>query len=100
MVNQIVTCFQLSHGESNLVGGSFQVTEELKSNRFYSNEGGVLLFSHCYRNNVCSLDVRYERAGSCVATQAIEIPINRTKIKWRKVDMESDYQLYYRSGAE
>ncbi len=100
VAKQRIFCFQLHAEKENLLGGSFQVLEELNSTKFYASNGNILIFTHSYSGAVCSVDVLYQRTDTVLIALSLEVPINRSKIKWKQMNIGKNYQLFYRAGME
>lgn len=97
---QVITCFMLNHGGKTISQGSFQVLEKLNTATFLTADGNELEFSHLYRGSTCSVAVAYQQSGATVHSLELDIPINRTKVKWKKTSFGATHELFYRCVFE
>ena len=100
MASQVITSFALYSGKEIVLQGSFQVLEEVNSNTFYTDDGCALTFTHSYEGASCLVSVSCDRKDLGIDEIYLDIPINRTKQRWKQTKLGSMYDLYYRSGLE
>lgn len=98
--HQVITSFVIQAGQRILAQGSFQVLAEPGFSTFESADGASFLFKYSYRSTVCLVDVSCRRQGVIECSRSLEIPINRTKRRWKKTRLGATYRLYFRSGFE
>ena len=57
-------------------------------------------FLHCYEGAQCDIKLTYSKGGSIQAQLDLEIPINRTKTKWKQSKLGENYDVRYRCVFE
>ena len=97
---QVVTCFVLYENDKIVSQGSFQVLETTNTSVFASTDGREFVFSHLYEGAMCALEVRYLTNLGTECTHQLDIPVNRTKRKWKQTNLGETYEMYYRSQFE
>ncbi len=95
---QIVTSFVLYEGEKILCQCDFQSFETHTTNTFLSTEGDNLKVTHFYNDLSCTVAVQYLRKDLEICSLDLDIPINRTKIKWKQRKFGERYNLFYRTA--
>jgi len=98
--NQVVICFVVYEAEKIVTQGSFQVAEEASESVFCATDGVELKFTHLYRGSTCKTIVSSLRGGKTVDSFELDIPINRTKKKWKQCKLGVNHELFYRSQLE
>lgn len=96
----VVACFVIYSGEDIAYQGTFQVSQETNLCSHQSTNGGEFGFRHCYKARQCNIEVSYSKSGIVQAQLKLEIPINRTKIKWKKSTLGENYDVRYRCVFE
>lgn len=96
----IVTNFLIYQGEDIVCQFGFQVLEVEKLNIFPSTHGGEFEVAHSYLGSVCNVDLSYRKDGKIAHSFKLEIPINRTKIKWKEEKFGEQFRVFYRSGIQ
>jgi hypothetical protein len=97
---QAVACVVIYSGSSIVSQGSFQVFEALNMNTLQSTDGGEFTFTHSCRDMLCDLEASYSQRGSVVAKCNLAVPINRSKIKWKRCKLNGRYTIHYRCQLE
>lgn len=69
-------------------------------NVFPSSDGGEFAVAHSYLGSVCSVDLSYSKGSKLMHSIKLEIPINKTKIKWKEEKFGENFRLFYRSGIQ
>ena len=98
--HQVVTNFVIYSGAAIVLQCGFQVFALQGSNAFLSADGATFLFEHSYDESVCFVDVYRMKDQVEEYSCSLEIPINRTKFKWKTRKLGSSHLLYYRSAFE
>ena len=93
---QAIACFVIYSGEEIAYQGTFQVSEETNRSSYPSRDDGVFDFLHRYEGTQCEVKLTYSKGGSVQAQLELEIPINRTKIKWKQSKLGANYDVRYR----
>lgn len=96
----VITNCLIYSGDRVVAEGSFQVLENVQSTVLRSSDGTTFHFRHFYTGSVCYVDISGERDGATAFSCALEIPINRSKIKWKNTRLGDRYLLQYRSSLE
>ncbi len=96
----IVTNFVIYQGEYIVCQCGFQVLEVEKLNVFPSTDGGEFAVAHSYQGSVCSVDLSYRKGGKLIHSLKLEMPINKTKIKWKEAKFGEEFRLFYSSGVQ
>ena len=96
----IVTNFVIYEGEDIICQCGFQVLESGNFNVFPSTRGGEFAVASSYHGTICSVDLSYSKGGELVHSLKLEIPINKTKIKWKEISFGKEFKLFYRSGIQ
>jgi hypothetical protein len=76
------------------------VLEEVSTNIFSSADGFELKFTHSYRGTTCAVTVSSRRGSTVIQLLELNIPINRTKTKWKQLSFGTNCELFYRSQFE
>lgn len=97
---QAVACVVIYSGSSIVGQGSFQVFETMNTNTLQSTDGGEFTFTHSCRDMVCDLEASYALKGSVVAKCNLTVPINRSKIKWKRCKLNGRHIIHYRCQLE
>lgn len=97
---QVIACLVIYAGGSIVSQGSFQVSDELNTNTLQSTDGGEFKFTHSTKDMVCDLEVAYSRRGTVVARRNLAVPVNRSKIKWKRCELNGRYSIHYRCQVE
>ena len=97
---QVVACFVIYSEDRIVHQGGFQVLESPNSLFYPSKDGCEFTFTHSYEGKVCVVELTSSNNGSTVAVCELAIPINRTKIKWKKTRLGMHYDVYYRCGSQ
>ena len=97
---QVVACFVIYSEERIVLQGGFQVLESPNSLFYPSKDGCEFTFTLSYEGKVCKVELTCSNNGSTVAVCKLAIPINRTKIKWKKTKLGMQYDVHYRCGAQ
>jgi len=97
---QVVSNFVLYDGEKILCQCGFQSLKERATNTFRSTGGCELKVTHFYRDTICTVEIFYQENHHTIYSLDLNIPINRTKLKWKKTKLGVCYELCYRSGFE
>jgi len=97
---QVIACFVIYSEERIVHQGTFQVSESPNSLFYPSTDGCEFSFTHSYEGHECRVELTCSNNGSTVAVCQLAIPINRTKLKWKKTKLGMQYKVYYRCGFE
>jgi len=97
---QVVTNLVLYDGEKIVCQCSFQSLEGRVTNAFRSTDGCNLKVTHFYKDTTCTVEILYQLNDHAIYSLDLDIPINRTKLKWKKTKLGECYELCYRSGLE
>jgi len=97
---QVVTNLVLYDGEKILCQCGFQSLKDSATNTFRSTDGCDLKVTHFYKDTTCTVEVLYQKNDHTIYSLDLDIPINRTKLKWKKTKLGVYYKLCYRSGLE
>jgi len=97
---QAIACLVIYSGSDIVSQGSFQVFEALNTNTWPSTDGGEFKFTHSCRDMLCDLEVSYSKRGSVLATCNLAVPVNRSKIKWKRCGLNGRYTIHYRCQLE
>jgi hypothetical protein len=97
---QVETVYVLYKEQEIVSQGGFQVSTS--QGTFVSPMAGdrELKFDHSYLDTTCKISVKIEFAGIAEHVFNLDIPINRTKLKWKFYKFGTDYELCYRSMFE
>jgi len=97
---RVVTNFVLYDGEKILCQCGFQSLKGRATNIFRATDGCNLKVTHFYMGTTCTVEILYQENGHTMYSLDLEIPINRTKLKWKKTKLGVCYELCFRSGLE
>jgi len=101
---EVLACFVIYSEERIVYQGTFQVSESPNSlfypsphSLFYpSKDGNEFAFTYSYEGKECNVELTCSNYGSTVAVCQLVIPINRTKRKWKKMELGVQYKVFYR----
>lgn len=97
---QVIACLVIYSGSDIVSQGSFQVFEVLNTNTWQLGDGGEFKFTHSCRGMRCDLEVSYSKRGSVLAECNLTVPLNRSKIKWKRCNLNGRYIIHYRCQLE
>ena len=98
--HQVIACFVFYSNEQIVFQGTFQVSESRNTVTFPSTDGCEFIFSHSYGGATCDIRVSRHSNGSITDSCQLTIPINRTKIKWKQINLGTQYEVFYRCAFE
>lgn len=93
---QVVACFVIYSGDNIAYQGTFQVSEETTLFSYPLRGDGVFNFLHWYEGTQCRIELTYSKGETVQAQLDLEVPINRTKIKWKQAKFGEKYDVHYR----
>ena len=97
---QVIASFVIYSEERIVHQGGFQVSESPNSVFYPSTDGCEFAFTHSYEGKECKVELTCSNNGSTVAVCQLVIPINRTKLKWKKTKLGMQYEVHYRCALE
>ncbi len=97
---QVIACFKIYSGEHISYHGNFQVLEETNLYAHKLTNNSVFEFLHFYEGTKCYIKLTYSKGESVLAALDLKIPINRSKIKWKKAKLGETYDVEYRCVME
>ena len=97
---QVVTKFVLYDGEKILCQCGFQSLKETMTHTFRPTDGCDLRVTHFHKGTTCTVEILYQKNNHTICSLDLDIPINRTKLKWKKTKLGVCYELCYLSGLE
>ena len=74
----------------------FQVMPQPMSSTFPCKNGGSLQFTHHYTNDHSEFSITYAEQDHSLWTVELNVPINRTKHRWKKRNLGEGFEAYYR----
>lgn len=98
--SQVIACFVIYSNDEITYQGTFQVLETMGFQSVQSSDGGEFQFNHCYKGARCDIELAYAKSGLTLSKCNLAIPINRTKIKWKHVDLGEQHRVHYRCALE
>ena len=98
--HHVIACFVIYSNEQIVFQGDFEVKESHGLTSFPSTDGCQFHFSHSYQGTVCKIGISRSNNGNVSDTLQLSIPINRTKLKWKRAMIGQHYEVSYRCALE
>lgn len=99
---EVIFCYLLFQGNSGpVLQGTFDTRHRPFPIAFGPGiHGHDLTFDVSTDGTLCRARAQFRRPDGEVVTLDVELPVNRTKVKWREFDIDADYNLLLRAALE
>ncbi len=95
----VIACFVIQQGDNIFFQGSFQVLETREVLTAPSTNGGLFQFRYSYSGETACIEVIYVHELVGEKSVGLSVPVNRSKVKWKKADLDG-FEIYYRCAFE